>query len=152
VFGPNEYHKADMRSFVIKSYEQIQATSKVRLFKSHEKGYADGEQKRDFIYVKDAVDITLWFLDNPKVGGIFNVGTGQASTWNDLVNAVFAAMGKSPNIEYIDMPDSIRNQYQYFTQAEMKKLHKAGYKKEITPLEDAIADYVKNYLDANRYL
>ncbi len=152
VFGPNEYHKADMRSFVIKSYEQVQATGKVRLFKSHEKGYADGEQKRDFIYVKDAVDMTLWFLDNPKVGGIFNIGTGQTRTWNDLVTAVFVAMGKEPNIEYIDMPDSIRNQYQYFTQAEMKKLRKAGYKKEITPLEDAIADYVKNYLKANGYL
>ena len=126
VFGPNEYHKADMRSFCIKAFEQINATGKVRLFKSYKSEYADGEQKRDFIYVKDAVDMTLFFYDNPQLSGLYNIGTGKARTWNDLVKAVFAAMGKEPNIEYIEMPDSIRNQYQYFTEADITNLRKAG--------------------------
>jgi len=161
VFGPNEYHKGDMRSFINKAFEQITAPvlsceskngGKVRLFKSYKPEYADGEQKRDFIYVKDAVDMTLFFYDNPKLIGLFNIGTGKARTWNDLVKAVFAAMGKEPNIEYIEMPDSICNQYQYFTEADITKLHKAGCKKEITPLEDAIKDYVQNYLQKNVYL
>jgi len=152
VFGPNEYHKADMRSFVIKAFEQISATGKVRLFKSYKPEYADGEQLRDFIYVKDAVDITLFFYDNPKISGLFNIGTGKARSWNDLVKAVFAAMGKKPNIEYIEMPESIRNQYQYFTEADITNLRKAGYDKQTTPLEDAIKDYVQNYLQKNGYL
>jgi ADP-L-glycero-D-manno-heptose 6-epimerase len=152
VFGPNEYHKADMRSFVLKAFEQIQSTGKVRLFKSYKPEYADGEQLRDFIYVKDAVDMTLFFLDNPKKAGLFNIGTGKARTWNDLVKAVFAAIGKEPKIEYIEMPEAIRNQYQYFTQAEMAKLRKAGYNKQTTPLEDAVQDYVQNYLQKAGYL
>ena len=152
VFGPNEYHKGDMRSFCLKAYEQINKTGKVRLFKSYKPEFADGQQQRDFIYVKDAVDMTLFFLDNPKVGGLFNIGTGRASTWNDLVSAVFNAMGKSVNIEYIDMPQSIRNQYQYFTQADMTKLRKAGYKRQTTPLESAINDYIQNYLQKDGYL
>jgi len=152
VFGPNEYHKADMRSFVLKAFEQINATGKVRLFKSHKPQYKDGRQLRDFVYIKDAVDMTLFFLDNPQTAGLFNIGTARARSWNDLVTAVFTAMGKKPNIEYIDMPDSIRNQYQYFTQADMTKLRKAGCKKQITPLEDAIKDYVQNYLQKDRYL
>ena len=152
VFGPNEYHKGHMRSFIVKAFEQINAEGTVRLFKSYEGDYADGEQVRDFIYVKDAVDMTLFFLDNRHLGGLYNVGTGEARTWNDLVTAVFAAMGKKPNIEYIDMPDSIRNQYQYFTQADMSKLRSAGYDKQITSLEDAIKDYVQNYLPEKRYL
>ena len=152
VFGPNEYHKADMRSFVLKSFEQINAAGKVRLFKSHRPDYKDGEQLRDFLYVKDAVDITLFFYDNPHIGGLFNIGTGQARSWNDLVKAVFAAMGKKPNIEYIDMPESIRNQYQYFTQADITKLRSAGYKTFTTRLEDAIKDYVQNYISQNKYL
>lgn len=152
VFGPNEYHKADMRSFCIKAFEQITSTGKVRLFKSYKSEYADGEQLRDFIYVKDAVDMTLFFHDNPQLSGLFNIGTGKARTWNDLVKAVFAAMGKEPNIEYIEMPESIRNQYQYYTCADITKLRKAGYKKEITPLEDAIKNYVQNYLQNDRYL
>ena len=152
VFGPNEYHKADMRSFCIKAFEQITSTGKVRLFKSYKPEYADGEQKRDFIYVKDAVDMTLFFYDNPQLSGLFNIGTGKARTWNDLVKAVFAAMGKELNIEYIEMPESIRNQYQYFTEADITKLQKAGYKKEITPLEDAIKDYVQSYLQTDEYL
>ena len=152
VFGPNEYHKGNMSSFVIKAFEQINANGTVRLFKSYEKDYADGEQVRDFVYVKDAVEMALFFLDNPNLGGLDNVGTGQARTWNDLVTAVFVAMGRKPKIEYVDMPDSIRNQYQYFTKAEMDKLRDAGYEKEITSLEDAIKDYVRNYLQQGTYL
>ena len=152
VFGPNEYHKADMRSFVLKSFEQITTAGKVCLFKSHRPDYKDGEQLRDFLYVKDAVDMTLFFYDNPHIGGLFNIGTGQARSWNDLVKAVFAAMGKKPNIEYIDMPESIRNQYQYFTQADITKLRSTGCKTPITPLESAIKDYVQNYLQKDGYL
>ena len=152
VFGPNEYHKGHMRSFIVKAFEQINAEGTVRLFKSHEPDYADGEQVRDFIYVKDAVDMTLFFFDNPHLSGLYNVGTGESRTWNDLVIAVFVAMGKKPNIEYIDMPDSIRNQYQYFTQADISKLRNAGYDKQITPLEDAIKDYVQSYLREGGYL
>ena len=152
VFGPNEYHKGDMRSFVVKAFEQINAAGKVRLFKSYKPEFKDGEQMRDFLYVKDAIDMTLFFYDNPKINGLFNIGSGKARTWNDLVKAVFAAMGKGVKIEYIEMPNSIRNQYQYFTQAEITKLRKAGYKKQITSLEDAIKDYVQNYLQKNEYL
>ncbi len=152
VFGPNEYHKGNMRSFCIKAFEQITATGKVRLFKSYKPEYADGEQLRDFIYIKDAIDMTLFFYDNPHLSGLFNIGTGKARTWNDLVKAVFAAMGKEPNIEYIEMPDSIRDQYQYYTCADITRLQKAGYNKETTTLEDAIKDYVQNYLKKDGYL
>jgi len=152
VFGPNEYHKGDMRSFVLKAFEQITAKGKVGLFKSYKPEYADGEQKRDFIYVKDTVDMTLFFLDNPQINGLFNIGTGKPRSWNDLVKAVFAAMDKPPNIEYIEMPESIRSQYQYFTEADITKLHQAGYNKQTTSLEDAIKDYVQNYLQKNGYL
>ena len=152
VFGPNEYHKADMRSFVLKAFEQIKDTGKVGLFKSHNPKYADGEYLRDFIYVKDAVDMTLFFLDKPKIAGLFNIGTGKARTWNHLVKAVFAAMGKKSNIEYIEMPEQLRNQYQYFTEADITKLKQAGYNKQTTPLEDAIKDYVQNYLQKKGYL
>ena len=152
VFGPNEYHKADMRSFVAKAFEQIKATGKVRLFKSYKPEYADGEQLRDFIYVKDAVEMTLFFYDNPQIGGLFNIGTGKARSWNDLVKAVFTAMDKKPDIEYIEMHESLRSQYQYFTEADMTSLRKSGYNKESTSLEDAVKDYVQNYLQTNRYL
>jgi ADP-L-glycero-D-manno-heptose 6-epimerase len=152
VFGPNEYHKAEMRSFVLKAFEQINSTGKVRLFKSHRPDYKDGEQKRDFLYVKDAVDMTLFFFDSPKTAGIYNLGAGVARCWNDLAKAVFAAMGKSPNIEYIDMPDSVRNQYQYFTEANISKLRSAGYKKPITSLEQSVTDYVQNYLERGTYI
>jgi ADP-L-glycero-D-manno-heptose 6-epimerase len=152
VFGPNEYHKGDMRSFILKAFEQIRDTSKVGLFKSENRDYANGEYMRDFLYIKDAVDMTLFFYDNPEIAGLFNIGAGKARTWNDLVKAVFAAMEKSVNIKYIEMPDSIRNQYQYFTQADITKLRKAGYKKQITSLENAIKDYVQNYLQNNKYL
>jgi ADP-L-glycero-D-manno-heptose 6-epimerase len=147
VFGPNEYHKAGMRSFVIKAFEQIKAKGKVGLFKSQDPKYADGEY-----YVKDAADMTLFFLDNPQVAGLFNIGTGQARTWNDLVKAVFAAMDAEPYIEYIEMPDSVRNQYQYYTQADIKKLRNTGYKKQTTTLEEAITQYVRGYLLESKYL
>ena len=127
VYGPNEYHKGDMRSFVIKAYEQIKETGKVRLFKSYRKEYKDGGQKRDFIYLKDAVDMTLFFYDNKKINGIFNIGTGTAHTWNELVGAVFGALERDPVIEYIDMPLELREQYQYFTRADMDKIKKSGY-------------------------
>lgn len=141
-----------MRSFVVKAFEQISTTGIVHLFKSYKPEYADGEQLRDFIYVKDAVDMTLYFYDNPQIHGLFNIGTGKARSWNDLVKAVFAAMNKKPNIEYIEMPESIRNQYQYYTEADIINLRKAGFGKEITSLEDAIKDYVQNYLRKDKYL
>ena len=152
VFGPNEYHKGSMRSFVLKAFGQIQANGKVGLFKSYESEYEDGGQVRDFIYINDAVDMTLFFLDNPQIGGLFNIGTGKARAWNDLAGAVFAAMGKETKIEYIEMPESIRNQYQYFTKAEMGKLCKTGYDKKTMSLEEAIKDYVQNYLQEGKYL
>jgi ADP-L-glycero-D-manno-heptose 6-epimerase len=152
VFGPNEYHKADMRSFVLKAFEQINATGKVRLFKSHRPDYKDGQQKRDFLYVKDAVDMTLFFFDKPDLAGIYNLGAGVARSWNDLAKAVLTAMGKPLNIEYIDMPDSVCNQYQYFTEADIAKLRSVGYKNPITSLEDAVKDYVQNYLQEGQYL
>ena len=152
VFGPNEYHKKDMRSMVIKSYEQIIKDGYVKLFKSENPKYKDGEQKRDFIYVKDVVDVVFWFLKNEKQG-IYNLGSGVANTWNSLVNAVFKALNKSPKIKYIDMPEELKNKYQYYTKAEMSKLRNAGYSQPFTTLEDAIKDYVQNYLiQQERYL
>ncbi len=147
VFGPCEDHKGEMRSMVHKAYGQIVSTGKVRLFKSHRPGYGDGEQLRDFVYVKDAVEVTLFFEDRSQVSGLFNCGTGKARSWNDLMNALFAAMGRPPEIEYIDMPESLRNQYQYFTQADGAKLRSAGYDRPFTPLEEAVRDYVTTYLD-----
>lgn len=152
VFGPNEYHKANMRSFCLKAFEQINSTGKVSLFKSYKPEFGDGEQVRDFIYIKDAVDMTLFFLDNPKRNGIYNIGTGRPRTWNDLVMAVFDGMRRKPNIEYIEMPDSIRNQYQYYTCAETAKLRKAGYEKTTISLEDATKQYVQDYLLKCGYL
>jgi ADP-L-glycero-D-manno-heptose 6-epimerase len=152
VFGPNEYHKANMRSFVHKACGQINESGRVKLFKSHRDDYGDGQQLRDFIYIKDAVDMTLYFFDHPKANGLFNIGTGQARCWNDLANAVFAAMGKEPHIEYIPMPDELQGKYQYFTQADITKLRSAGCKRETMSLEDAIKDYVQNYLMKEGYL
>lgn len=152
VFGPNEYHKGAMRSYVIKAFEQITNTGKVGLFKSYNPQYKDGQQLRDFVYIKDAVDMTLFFLENPQAAGIFNIGTAAARNWNDLAKAVFDAMGKETNIEYIDMPESIRCQYQYFTQADITKIRNAGYKKQTTSLEDAAKDYVQNYLIEEKFL
>lgn len=147
VFGPNEYHKGEMRSLVVKAYEQIKKDGKIRLFKSYKPEYRDGEQKRDFIYVKDCVELMYRFYQNGKVKGIFNLGTGRAHTWNDLGFAIFAALGIKPNIEYIEMPEAIRDKYQYFTEADLTKLKKSGVNFSFTPLEKAVADYVKNYLE-----
>jgi len=146
VYGPNEYHKGDMRSVVHKAFEQIRDTGKVRLFKSMNPKYKDGEQLRDFIYIRDAVDMTLFFLDKPDTNGLFNLGTGKARTWNDLISAIFKSLNKQPNIEYIDLPQHLQNKYQYFTEANTNKIKKAGYNLPITSLEDGVADYVKNYL------
>ncbi len=152
VFGPNEYHKGDMRSVVHKAFEQVRDTGGVKLFKSGNPKYKDGEQMRDFIYVKDAVNITLHFLDNKNINGLFNVGSGQARTWNDLVAALFKAMEKPVDIGYIELPDHLADKYQYFTEANLSKLKNAGYKKEIASLESGINDYVKNYLLSKMYL
>jgi ADP-L-glycero-D-manno-heptose 6-epimerase len=152
VYGPNEYHKGDMRSVVHKAFEQIRDTGKVKLFKSMNPKYKDGEQLRDFIYVKDAVEMTLFFLDKPKVNGLFNLGTGKSRTWNDLVKAIFNALDKPVNIEYFDLPEHLREKYQYFTEAKMDKIKKAGYNKPITSLEDGVADYVKIYLLGRQFL
>ena len=146
VFGPYEDHKGDMRSMVHKSYGQIKKTGKVQLFKSYRPDYADGEQMRDFIYVKDAVAVTLHFLEHREECGLFNCGTGQARSWKDLMTAVFAAMGMPPQIEFIEMPEVLQGKYQYFTQASIAKLRKAGYATPFTPLEDAVRDYVVAYL------
>jgi ADP-L-glycero-D-manno-heptose 6-epimerase len=147
VFGPNEYYKEDMRSMVLKSYQQIKTAGEVKLFKSHVPDYKDGEQKRDFIYIKDCLEIMWWFLQNPTVGGIYNLGTGKARTWNDLTKAVFSALNRPAKIEYIDMPPAIRSQYQYFTEADMRKVLAINPGFTFTSLEDAVRDYVVNYLE-----
>jgi ADP-L-glycero-D-manno-heptose 6-epimerase len=146
VFGPNESYKDDMRSVVHKSFGQVTETGAIRLFKSYRPEYRDGEQKRDFLYVKDAVAMTLYLAANPNANGIFNLGSGQAHTWNELARAVFAALGRPPFIEYIDMPENIREKYQYFTQADTAKLRAAGFTQPVSALEDAVRDYVVNYL------
>ena len=152
VYGPNEYHKGDMRSVVNKAYDQIENTGKVRLFKSRNPKYKDGEQKRDFIYIKDAVDMTLFFLDNKNKNGLFNIGSGKARTWNDLVAAIFNSMNKPVNIEYIELPEYLAEKYQYFTEANLEKLKKAGCSELKFTLEEGVADYVKNYMLKNKYL
>ncbi len=151
VYGPNEYHKNEMRSVVHKAFEQVRDTGKVQLFKSHKPEYKDGEQKRDFVYVKDAVDMTLHFLDHPDENGIFNVGTGQAQTWVELVTALFEALNKPVNIEFVEMPEEIRGKYQYFTEASLRKIRSAGYSKPISDLKTGVTDYVKNYLLKDLY-
>jgi ADP-L-glycero-D-manno-heptose 6-epimerase len=152
VFGPNEYHKGEMMSLVAKRFDEAKAGKTVTLFKSHRAGIADGEQKRDFIYVDDAIGVVRWLLDTPAVSGIFNVGTGQARSFKDLITAMSAALGRPPAIDYIDMPVTIRESYQYFTQAETENLRRAGYNADFTPLETAVKRYVNDYLDrADRY-
>jgi ADP-L-glycero-D-manno-heptose 6-epimerase len=146
VYGPHEDHKGDMRSVVNKAYRQILETGEVKLFKSYRPEYKDGEQVRDFIFVKDAVAATLFFNDDRNANGLFNCGTGKARTWNDLVKAVFVAMGCPTKIAYIDMPETLREKYQYRTEANVTKLREAGYKEPFTSLEDGVADYVKNFL------
>jgi len=152
IFGPNEYHKENMQSMVRKGFMQAMEKNKICLFKSYKKEYKDGGQERDFLYIKDAVNMTLFFLDNPKIGGIFNIGTGQPRNWNDLAKNIFKAMGREPQIEYISMPENILHQYQYHTCADMQKIRDAGYTQSIMSLEDGIKDYVKNYLVSNKRL
>jgi len=146
VFGPNEYHKGEMRSLVAKAYEEILSTGKMRLFKSHRDEYGDGEQRRDFLYIKDAVEMTLHFLENRNTNGLFNIGGGEANTWNRLAAAIFNALGKPEKIEYIDMPETIREKYQYYTCADIANLRRTGYVRPLTRLEDAVKEYVQDYL------
>ena len=146
VFGPNEYHKQDMRSVVEKAYQQIIETGKVKLFKSHHPHYDDGGQLRDFVYVKYAVEAVLAVFNNPTTNGIFNVGTGNARSFKDLVLAVYSALGKEPNIEYIDMPAHLREKYQYYTQAETQKINTVYPNSQWASLEESVEDYVRNYL------
>lgn len=147
VFGPNEDHKADMRSLVHKAFEQIQSSGKVQLFKSYKPEFKDGEQMRDFLYVKDAVEMTLHFAEQgSSAGGLFNLGSGEANTWVTLATAIFAALGRDPHIEFIDMPELLRGKYQYFTKADIGKLRATGYDRAMTTLPEAVADYVKNHL------
>ncbi|MBN2644732.1 MAG: ADP-glyceromanno-heptose 6-epimerase [Desulfuromonadaceae bacterium] len=152
VFGPNEYHKGDMRSLVIKAFEQIQQTGRIGLFKSYRSDYADGEQQRDFVYVKDVVDMTLFFLDKPDLGGLYNIGSSAAHSWNELAHAIFASLDRVPAIDYIDMPDNLRDKYQYYTCSDVSKLRAVGYTGVQTSLDEAVRDYVVNYLLPHGYL
>jgi len=160
VYGPNEYHKARMASMIFHGYHQIKKDGFVKLFKSHRKDFNDGEQLRDFIYVKDVINMCYWFMETCQqstdhsqqvASGIYNIGTGQARSFKDLVKATFAAMDKDAQINYIDMPEDIRDKYQYFTEAKMQKIRDAGYSYPLYSLEEGIGDYVKNYLSNNRY-
>lgn len=152
VFGPNEYHKGDMRSLVLKAFEQVQKDGRIRLFKSHRPDYKDGEQMRDFLYVKDAVRMTIHLAETPRSGGLYNLGSGEANTWLSLAGAIFKAAGKEQNIEFIDMPEAIREKYQYFTKADISKLRSTGFEEDITPLPEAVVDYVGKYLTSGRRL
>jgi ADP-L-glycero-D-manno-heptose 6-epimerase len=147
VYGPNEYHKGAMASVLSKVFDSAKAGQPVRLFKSHREGIADGDQRRDFIYVDDAVDVLRWLLQTSAVNGIFNVGTGKAESFRNMILAMFKAMRRPPKIDYIDMPESIRGQYQYFTQASVENLRRAGYNADFTPLDSAVTRYVADYLD-----
>jgi len=146
VYGPNEYHKEDMTSVVYKAFGQVRATGRVKLFKSYRPNYADGEQLRDFVYVKDCTAVMQWLLENPGIGGVFNLGTGAARSFRQLVTATFEAMGLKPDIEFIPMPEKLRDKYQYYTQADMQKLKAYGCTVEMTPLKEGVRDYVQHYL------
>ena len=146
IFGPNEEHKGDMRSVVSKAWKQIEETGQVKLFKSYHPDYPDGGQKRDFLYVKDAVAMTLHLASSRKAGGLFNIGSGEAHTWLELVHPIFEALGREPRIEFIEMPEALRSQYQYFTQAEITKLISTGYRAGVTNLRESVMDYVSHYL------
>lgn len=147
VFGPNEYHKGTMMSVLARRFDDVKAGRVVQLFKSHREGIADGDQRRDFIYVDDVVRVIMWLLATPSVSGLFNVGTGKARSFRELMLAAYAALGTRPNIEYIDMPEQIRGSYQYFTESKIDRLHRAGYNGGFTTLEDAVKAYVGDYLD-----
>jgi ADP-L-glycero-D-manno-heptose 6-epimerase len=152
VFGPNEYHKGNMRSVVYKAYHQIRGSGVAQLFKSYRPEFPDGQQRRDFLYVKDAVAATVFLAEHVDGGGLFNIGSGEPSTWKDLVKAIFEAMGKEPKIEYIEMPEHLRPNYQYFTCAHISKLRAAGFEQPFTPLHEAVFDYVAHYLSPGRHL
>ncbi|UCH15711.1 MAG: ADP-glyceromanno-heptose 6-epimerase [Bacteroidales bacterium] len=151
VYGPNEYHKGRMASVILHAYNQLSKTGRIKLFRSHNAGYKDGEQKRDFIYIKDILDALFFLMNNRKGSGIYNLGTGTARTFLDLAENIFKAAGKEKNIEFIDTPEDIREKYQYFTEAEMNKLRLAGYSKEFTPVESGIEEYVNFYLTGMKY-
>jgi ADP-L-glycero-D-manno-heptose 6-epimerase len=152
VFGPNEYHKGTMMSVLARRFDDVRSGRVVQLFKSHREGIADGDQRRDFIYVDDVVRVVMWLLATPKVSGLFNVGTGTARSFKDLMLSAYSALGAKPNIQYIDMPEAIRGSYQYFTEAKVDRLRLAGYNGGFTSLEDAVKLYVKGYLDtADRF-
>jgi ADP-L-glycero-D-manno-heptose 6-epimerase len=152
VFGPNEYHKGTMMSVLARRFDDIKAGRAVQLFKSHRDGIADGDQRRDFIYVDDVVRVMMWLMATPDVSGIFNVGTGKARSFKDMMLSAYAALGLAPNIQYIDMPEAIRDSYQYFTESEVERLQRAGYNGGFTALEDAVETYVKGFLDrADRF-
>ncbi len=152
VYGPNELHKGGMRSMVCRSFEQIRDNGCVNLFKSYHPDYADGEQKRDFLYVKDAVDMVLFLLERKNLTGLYNIGSGKAETWNQLATAAFAALGREVRINYIEMPEHLKGKYQYYTCADMSKMRAAGYTKEPTSLEDAIKDDIQVYLRPGKFL
>lgn len=151
VYGPNEYHKGRMASVIFHAFNQIRASGKVKLFRSHKEGYENGEQLRDFIYVKDIISICFWLMQNQPASAIYNAGTGTARSFNDLVKSTFAGLDLQPVIEYIDIPEDIRERYQYFTEADMDKLKDAGYTNEFYSLEKGVADYVRNYLSKNSF-
>jgi len=151
VYGPNEYHKGRMASVIFHAFNQIQKGGEVKLFRSHNPEYKDGEQLRDFIYVKDVVDVCLFLMEHRKNSGLYNLGTGQARTFLDLAKSTFRALDLEPNIKFIDTPEDIRDKYQYYTQAEMDKLRSIGYENEFTGLEEGVDDYVKNYLKEQKY-
>ncbi len=156
VYGPNENHKGHMKSMINKSYQLVKETGKLKLFRSMNPEYKDGEQKRDFVYVKDAVEMTLFFdpfnEEGKNATGIYNVGSGEANTWLTVAHAIFKALGKEPEIEFVELPDELKNQYQYYSKANLAKLKAAGYTKPVMKIEDAIEDYVKNYLVTDKYL
>jgi ADP-L-glycero-D-manno-heptose 6-epimerase len=152
VFGPNEYHKGTMMSVLARRFDDIKAGRAVQLFKSHREGIADGDQRRDFICIDDVVRVVMWLMATPSVNGIFNVGTGKARSFRDMISAAYATLGAHPNIQYIDMPEAIRGSYQYFTEADVGRLQRAGYNGGFTALEDAVETYIKGYLDrADRF-
>lgn len=151
VYGPNEYHKGRMASVILHAYNQIQEKGRVNLFRSHRPDYKDGEQKRDFIYVKDLCSVCLFLMHHRKNSGVYNLGSGEARTWNDLVKAIFSALNKPVNIDYIDIPEDIREKYQYFTEANMERLKAIGYTQPFASIEAGVEDYVKNYLVHGKY-
>ena len=151
VYGPNEYHKERMASMIFHGYNQIKKTGEVKLFKSHKQEFKDGEQLRDFIYVEDVAKVCYWLMQNKVASGLYNLGTGKARTFRDQITAIFTTLKKEPNIKYIDMPEDIRDKYQYFTEADMSKLITAGYDEKFYSLEEGIADYVKRFLIESSY-